>query len=183
MIDPRTAAIQYAHDHQPQFLNVLNEFASIPSVSTDPANKDDVQRAAQWLANRLKNLGMENIQVFPTARHPIVYGDYLKAGSKAPVALIYGHFDVQPAEPLELWQSDPFIPQVRGENLYARGTTDMKGQIMATLDAIEAIVQTCGLPINFKFIFEGEEEIGSPNLTKFIPEHKELLSLRFRGEP
>jgi len=183
MTKPRTAAIQYAHDHRPQFLNELNEFASIPSVSTEPANKEDVQRAAEWLANHLKDLGMENIQIFSTARHPIVYGDYLKAGANAPVALIYGHFDVQPAEPLELWHSDPFAPQMRGENLYARGTTDMKGQIIAILAAIEAIKQTSGLPINFKFIFEGEEEIGSPNLTNFIPEHKELLASDFAVNP
>jgi acetylornithine deacetylase/succinyl-diaminopimelate desuccinylase-like protein len=179
MTDPRTAAIQYAHDHQPQFLNELKEFTSIPSVSTEPAHKEDVQRAAKWLATCLESLGVENIQVFPTARHPIVYGEHLKAGSKAPVALVYGHYDVQPAEPLELWQGDPFIPQVRGDNLYARGTTDMKGQIMATLDAIEAITRTSRLPVNLKFIFEGEEEIGSPNLTNFIPEHKELLACDF----
>ncbi len=183
MTDPRTAAIQYAHDHQPDFLNELKEFASIPSISTEPANKDDVQRAAQWLVVRLKTLGMENVQLFPTARHPIVYGEYLKAGAIFPVALIYGHYDVQPAEPLELWHSQPFNPQVRGENLYARGTTDMKGQLLAALDAIKSIVHTSHMPINFKFVFEGEEEIGSPNLTVFIPDHKELLACDFAVNP
>ncbi len=179
MSDPRTAAIQYAHQAQPQFLNELKEFVCIPSVSTEPANKDDVARAAQWLADRLKRLGAENVQIIPTARHPLVYGEYFKAGAQAPLALVYGHYDVQPAEPLELWQSEPFDPQVRGENLYGRGTTDMKGQVMAALDAIESIAHTSSVPINFKFIFEGEEEIGSTNLSRFIPEHTDLLSCDF----
>jgi acetylornithine deacetylase/succinyl-diaminopimelate desuccinylase-like protein len=172
-------AIQYAHDHQPQFIDELKEFISIPSVSTEPAYKDDVRRAAQWLADRLKSLGVDKVELFSTARHPIVYGEYLKAGPSSPIALVYGHYDVQPAEPLELWQSEPFNPQVRGDNLYGRGATDMKGQIMATLDAIMAICCTGPLTINLKFIFEGEEEIGSPSLTGFIPEHIDLLACDF----
>jgi acetylornithine deacetylase/succinyl-diaminopimelate desuccinylase-like protein len=183
MADLKTAAIQYAHDHQQQFLEELKEFVSIPSISTEPDNKDDVQRAAQWVAGCLKELGVEKVQVFPTARHPIVYGEYLKAGPSAPVALIYGHYDVQPAEPLDLWQSEPFQAQVRGENLYARGATDMKGQVLAVLDAIEAIIRTGSMPVNLKFIFEGEEEIGSPNLSHFIPKHKELLACDFAVNP
>lgn len=179
MTDSRTNAIQYAHDHQPQFIDELKEFISIPSVSTEPAYKDEVRRAAQWLADRLKRLGVDKVELFSTARHPIVYGEYLKAGTRAPTALVYGHYDVQPAEPLELWQSEPFNAQVRGDNLYGRGASDMKGQIMAVLDAIKAIYSTSRLPINLKFLFEGEEEIGSPSLNGFIPEHKDLLACDF----
>ena len=119
----------------------------------------------------------------PTPGHPVVYGDWLGAGDKAPTALIYGHYDVQPVDPLNLWISGPFSPDVRGDNIYARGITDMKGQMMVALDAIEAIIKTSRLPINFKFLFEGEEEIGSPNLTPFIEAHKDLLRCDFAINP
>jgi acetylornithine deacetylase/succinyl-diaminopimelate desuccinylase-like protein len=175
MTEPRTAALQYAHDNAGHFLEQLKEFASIPSVSTDDGYKLDVARAAEWLANHLRSLGMTNIQIFPTLGHPIVYGESSKAGLKALTALIYGHYDVQPADPLDLWISGPFSPEVRGEYIYGRGCTDMKGQALVALDAIESILRTSQLPINFKFIFEGEEEIGSPNLSPFLAAHKDLL--------
>ena len=175
MTDPRSSAIQYAHKNSTRFLDELKDFASIPSISTDETAKAAVLQAAQWVANHLRSLGMGNVQIFPTPGHPVVYGDYMEAGDKAPVALIYGHYDVQPVDPLNLWLSEPFTPDVRGDYIYARGITDMKGQMMVALDAIEAILKTGQLPINFKFLFEGEEEIGSPNLATFLVAHKDLL--------
>jgi acetylornithine deacetylase/succinyl-diaminopimelate desuccinylase-like protein len=183
MTDPRSSAIQYAHDHASRFLDELKEFASIPSISTDEASKADVLHAANWVANHLRSLGMANVQVFPTPGHPVVYGEWLKAGNKAPTALIYGHYDVQPVDPLNLWISGPFNPEVRGDYIYARGSTDMKGQMMVALDAIESISKTGQLPTNFKFVFEGEEEIGSPNLTSFLEAHKDLLKCDFVINP
>ncbi len=180
----RTAALQYAHEHEASFLKQLNEFASIPSVSTEPAYEPAIQRAAEWVASQLRALGMEQVKVYPTGGHPVVYGASLNAGPGAPTVLIYGHYDVQPAEPLELWESGPFEPTIRGENLYGRGVSDMKGQVMACLDALEAITRTAGkLPVNVKFLIEGEEEIGSPHLEGFIAGHKELLSSDFALNP
>ena len=176
MTDARDRALQYAHENRARFLNEMKEIASIASVSTDPAHKSDIQKAAFWMAARLENLGMKKVQILPTQGHPVVYGETMEASKKAPVVLIYGHYDVQPAEPLELWNSPAFEPTQRGDNLYGRGVSDMKGQIMASLFAIEAIQKTDHLPCNLKFIFEGEEEIGSPNLAPFIANHKELLA-------
>jgi acetylornithine deacetylase/succinyl-diaminopimelate desuccinylase-like protein len=175
MTNPCIDAIQYAHENANQFLQQLKEFASIPSISTNESAEADIQYAAQWLAYHLRSLGMDNVQIFQTPGHPIVYGESLKAGNQACTALVYGHYDVQPVDPLNLWVSAPFAPEVRGDYIYARGTTDMKGQILVALDAIEAISKTSELPINFKFIFEGEEEIGSPNLSDFLTGHKDLL--------
>ena len=175
MTDTRLKAIQYAHDNADRFLLELKAFATIPSISTDEASKTDVQRAAEWLSNRLRVLGIDKVQVLPTEGHPVVVGEWLHAGESALTALIYGHYDVQPVDPLNLWISGPFSPDVRGEYIYARGVTDMKGQILVALDAIECILKTSQLPINFKFIFEGEEEIGSPHLTEFIETHKDML--------
>ena len=183
MTDPHSSAIQYAHDHASRFLDELKEFASIPSISTNEASKADVLHAANWVAHHLRSLGIANVQVFTTPGHPVVYGEWLKAGNKAPTALIYGHYDVQPVDPLNLWISGPFNPEVRGDYIYARGSTDMKGQMMVALDAIESISKTGQLPINFKFVFEGEEEIGSPNLTSFLEAHKDLLKCDFVINP
>ncbi len=177
------AALEYARSNHPQFLDELKEFIHIPSVSTDPAAKADMQHAAEWVAERLGRLGMENVTIFPTKGHPLVYGDYLHAGEDKPVLLIYGHYDVQPAEPLELWRTPAFEATQIGENLYGRGASDMKGQITASLQAIEALVKTGKLPVNVKFMIEGEEEIGSPNLEDFIKEHADLLSCDFTVNP
>ncbi|MBN1536430.1 MAG: dipeptidase [Anaerolineales bacterium] len=176
MTKVRDSALEYAHSNKARFLDELKTFAAIPSVSTDPAYKSDIQKAASWAAARLEALGMKKVQIFPTAGHPVVYGETMEAGKDAPVVLFYGHYDVQPAEPLDLWESPAFEPTQRGENLYARGVSDMKGQILAGLFAIESIQKTSQLPCNLKFIFEGEEEIGSPNLAPFIADHKELLA-------
>ncbi len=169
-------AVQYAHEHQEHFLNNLKELVSIPSISTSPEHKADMQKTAQWLAEHLRQLGLEHVQIFPTAGHPVVYADWLKAGSDRPTILIYGHYDVQPVEPLELWKSEPFAPTQRGENLYARGASDMKGQVVATLSAVEAVMKQGALPVNIKFLIEGEEEIGSPSLGDFLEKNKDLLS-------
>jgi acetylornithine deacetylase/succinyl-diaminopimelate desuccinylase-like protein len=175
--------LNYAHSHKKDFLADLNSFLEIPSVSTQSENKSDIQKAAEWLASRLKKIKMEHIQILPTAGHPVVYADYLHAPTNAPTVLIYGHYDVQPADPLELWETGPFKPTVREDSLFARGASDMKGQIAACLYALESILSEGSLPVNVKFIFEGEEEIGSPNLAPFIENHKELLASTFALNP
>jgi acetylornithine deacetylase/succinyl-diaminopimelate desuccinylase-like protein len=178
-----SAALAFAQENKTRFLSELIEFISIPSVSTDPAAKPAMQQAAAWVAGQLKALGMANVQVMPTEKHPVVYGEFLDAGPDKPVVLIYGHYDVQPAEPLELWHSPAFTPEQRGDNLYGRGASDMKGQVMTTLKACEALVSTGDLPVNLKWLIEGEEEIGSPSLGKFIAEHTELLACDFAINP
>ncbi len=172
----RENAIAYVRSHREKFLEALQQFLRIPSVSTTSEHAQDIQEAANWVATTLRSLGMANVRVYPTNRHPVVYGESLAAGPDAPTILVYGHYDVQPAEPLELWESPPFEPTIRGEHIYARGATDMKGQVMATLAATEAIVHTGTLPVNVKFLVEGEEEIGSPSLPDFIAQHKRLLA-------
>ena len=176
MSDVMSAAIQYARSHQDRFLEELMTLTAIPSVSTSPEARGDMQRAAQWIAAHMRSVGLDQVQVMPTAGHPVVFGEWLKAGAQAQTVLVYGHYDVQPAEPLELWTSPAFDPQVRGENLYGRGVTDMKGQFLAVIDAIEAILKTGHLPVNVKFLIEGEEEIGSPSLGDFMAAHRDLLA-------
>jgi len=175
MSEKRDKAIAYAHKNQDRFLEELKELVAIPSVSTDSKYQKDIQRAADWLAKELGNLGAKNVAVLPTAKHPMVLGELPTTQNAATTILVYGHYDVQPPDPLELWETPPFEATVRGENLYGRGTSDMKGQLIAGLKAIESIVKTDHLPINLKFIFEGEEEIGSPSMSEFIRKHKDNL--------
>jgi acetylornithine deacetylase/succinyl-diaminopimelate desuccinylase-like protein len=182
MTDNRQAALEYARQHKTEFLNSLKELVAIPSVSTDPQAKAEMKHAAEWAAARLKSLGMQKVAVMPTDGHPVVYGEWLGAPGK-PVALIYGHYDVQPVDPLELWKTAPFEATEVGENLFGRGASDMKGQVMAAFNALDAIVKTGGLPVNVKFLIEGEEEIGSPSLTKWIEQHVELLKADFCLNP
>lgn len=162
-------ALDYAKKNRERFLSDLNEVLRIPSNSLDDEYRGEAIRAAEWIANYLKKLGMENIQVMPTVSDglPVVYADYIK-NPGAPTVLVYGHYDIQPADPLELWDSDPFEPEMRGDRLYARGSTDMKGQILATFHAIESILNTGEMPVNLKFLIEGEEETGSKNLETFL---------------
>ncbi len=176
-------AIQYAHQNRQRFLGELIDLLKIHSVSTLPEKKGDVRQAADWLAGKLTKIGLSGVQVLETAGHPVVYATYHNAGPAAPTVLIYGHYDVQPAEPLELWESGAFEPTVRGDNLFARGASDMKGQVIASIAAIESILETSKLPVNVTFIIEGEEEIGSPNLGAFISENKQLLSCDFALNP
>ena len=168
-------ALQYLQENHDRFLAELEAFLRIPSVSTTEKHADDIARAANWVADSLRALGAQNVAVVPTERHPVVYGFLPAARPNAPTVLVYGHYDVQPPEPLELWETPPFEPTVRGDRLYARGATDMKGQVMASLKAVEAAAHG-GLPVNIKFIIEGEEEIGSPDLAGFIAEHKDMLA-------
>ncbi|MFC2063702.1 dipeptidase [Chloroflexota bacterium] len=181
-MDQRFAALEYAEENRNKFLSALEELLKIKSVSTDPVHGEDTGRAGDWIADQLLKLGMVNVQVYKTARHPIVFGEW-KISEDKPTALIYGHYDVQPVDPVELWNQPPFVPTIDGDNLFARGASDMKGQIVAALSAVESLVKTGGLPINVKWIIEGEEEIGSPNLVEFISNHKDLLSCDFSLNP
>ncbi len=178
MRDPRSA-IEFARSQKEAAEEALKDFLRIPSVSTLPEHKEDMQRAAEWLSSQLEQLGFDQVAILPTAGHPVVYGEHMKAGALAPTILFYGHYDVQPADPLELWESEPFDPQLRGENLYARGASDMKGQVVAHLQALEAMLETGELPVNLKYMVEGEEEIGSPSLEAFIREHSDRLDCDF----
>ena len=154
----------------------LMEFASIPSVSTDPANAGDVQTAARWVSDALAAAGPFAVRTIATPRNPVVYGEWLGAPGKL-TALVYGHYDVQPADPLAKWNSPPFTPTLRDGRLYARGVSDDKGPMLIPIKVAEAFFATTGgLPINIKCLFEGEEEIGSPSLDAFIAQHKDLLA-------
>ena len=172
-------ALKYAQEHRPRFQDELIEFLKIPSISTLSEHKKDMEDAAKWVSAQLEDFGFENVDIIPTAKHPVVYGEHLSAGAGAPTVLFYGHYDVQPVDPLDEWENDPFDPVVKGENLYARGASDMKGQVAAHLKAVESMIKTSGLPINLKYMIEGEEEIGSPNLEKFLSDNKDLLSCDF----
>ena len=183
MIASPDAALQYSRQHHDRFLDDLSALVRIPSVSTDPAAHLEMQRAAYWVADRLRSLDMENVSILPTAGEPVVVGEWLKAGPARPTVLIYGHYDVQPAEPLELWRSPAFELTPLGDYVYGRGASDMKGQVIASLAALEALLRTDGLPINVRFLIEGEEEIGSPNLKAFIQEHKDRLACDFVFNP
>ena len=183
MTNRTAAAIEHYRTNQGRFLDELKDLSSIPSISTDPDANEAMLRSAKWIAAKLRTLKMENVQIFPTGMHPVVYGEWLGAGPQAPTMLVYGHYDVQPAEPLELWESGAFEPTVRGEYIYARGVTDMKGQVLAFFNAVEAVQSTGELPVNLKFLIEGEEEIGSPSLRQFIAEHKDLLACDFAVNP
>jgi len=178
----RDVAIKYVRKNKEKFLSILKEVVRIPSISADPAHGADMRQAAEWLVNQLRAVGMQKVQIFPTAHHPILYGEYLGVPG-APTVLIYGHYDVQPADPLSLWKSGPFEPTTRGKNLYARGVSDMKGQILAVISAVEALRATGGIPVNLKWLIEGEEEVGSPSLADFIASHKDLLACDFAFNP
>ncbi len=168
---------EYLEDNRGRFLEELVELLKFPSISSLSENKGDIEECAVWLKNHFKFIGLENSDVFSTDNHPIVYGDWLRAGPDRPTVLIYGHYDVQPVDPLELWDSPPFEPAFKDDKVYARGSVDDKGQFMAHLKAIEARLRSGEeLPVNVKVIIEGEEEIGSPSLDAFLQEHKELLS-------
>lgn len=175
MTDPQPA-VDYASQHEDQALEDLMSLLRIPSISTLPENKPDMQRAAEWLAEHLRNLGFKRVQIMPTKGHPVVYAENLEAGQDKPTVLVYGHYDVQPADPLELWESDPFEPTIRGDDLFARGASDMKGQLVAHLEAVEAMTKTTGLPLNLKYMLEGEEEVGSASLSEFIGDNADLFA-------
>lgn len=175
MTDISTASAHLRELRQ-EILAQYREILRIPSVSTLPEHRGDVRRMAEWLADELRRLRMERVELAETPGHPIVYAEWLGAPGK-PTVLVYGHYDVQPVDPVDEWDSDPFGAEIRGDNIYARGASDMKGQIFAQLKAMEALLAADGTyPVNVKYLLEGEEEIGSPNLPAFLDAHKEMLA-------
>jgi acetylornithine deacetylase/succinyl-diaminopimelate desuccinylase-like protein len=172
-VSPSTTA--FVEQNKGRLLEELFAFLRIPSISTLPENKSDVDAAAQFVASSLKNAGLENIEIIPTAKHPLVYADWLHAPGK-PTVLCYGHYDVQPPDPLELWKSPPFEPVLRDGNIYARGSADDKGQMYMHIKAVEALRALNGtLPVNLKFLIEGEEEIGGESVAKYVAENPAKL--------
>ena len=167
--------IGYIDSKREEHLNELKELLRIPSVSAKSEHKPDIERAAQWVAEKLRAAGLDKVEVAPTKMHPLVYGESLQAPGK-PTILFYGHYDVQPAEPLDLWTSPAFEPAIRNGNLYGRGTADDKGQVHIHLKALGALRTTHGkLPVNVKVMIEGEEEIGSVSLWDFVRQNRERL--------
>ncbi len=167
---------EYLSKTEQSDLDALKEFLRIPSISALPEHDADVRRAADWISNKLREAGVPEVELLPTGRNPIVFGNW-HVDDNQPTAMIYGHYDVQPPDPLDLWNSPPFEPVVEGDLLFARGSTDDKGNAFATVNAIAALKATQGKPkINLKFFFEGEEEIGSPSLPKFVHEQRDRLA-------
>jgi acetylornithine deacetylase/succinyl-diaminopimelate desuccinylase-like protein len=168
-------ALAYASDHASEFEEQLKDWLRVPSISTDPDYNPDTRRAAEWLATELRRIGVEHVDIMETGGHPIVFARHGDSADK-PTVLVYGHYDVQPPDPLDLWESPPFEPVVKDGNLYARGAADDKGQAYMHVKSVEALLATTGeLPINLKFLIEGEEESGSVNLIPFIEKHRDLL--------
>jgi acetylornithine deacetylase/succinyl-diaminopimelate desuccinylase-like protein len=167
--------IDFIESHRADYLEELKDFLRIPSVSTRTEHKADIERAASWVADKLRSAGMERVEVVPTRMHPLVHAESVQRPGRTTI-LLYGHYDVQPPEPIELWTSPPFEPSVRNGNLYARGSADDKGQVHLHLKALEALQKVDGtLPVNVKVIIEGEEEIGSKDLWDFVVESRQRL--------
>jgi acetylornithine deacetylase/succinyl-diaminopimelate desuccinylase-like protein len=170
------AAVAYLRDHRADHLAQLDEFLRIESVSADPSRAAEVRRAAQWIADELTSIGVERATVHDTTHHPIVTAEWLKAGEDAPTVLVYCHYDVQPPDPLDEWIRPPFEPRHEDGRVYARGSGDDKGQLFMHLKAVEAWMRTSDrLPLNLRFFFEGDEEVGSEPVEAFIAEHGDLL--------
>jgi acetylornithine deacetylase/succinyl-diaminopimelate desuccinylase-like protein len=171
-MDKTVDLINVNRDH---YVEQLKDYLAIPSISALPQHKDDVRRCAEWTAEEMRRIGLQNVRLEETPGHPVVYGEWLGAAG-APTILFYGHYDVQPVDPVNLWTSPPFEATVRDGEIYARGAADDKGQVFMHFKAVEAhIRQSGGLPVNMKFLIEGEEEVGSANLDNFIRAHKDLL--------
>jgi acetylornithine deacetylase/succinyl-diaminopimelate desuccinylase-like protein len=172
-VSPSTTA--FVEQNKERFLEELLTFLRIPSISTLPENKKDVDHAARFVADSLTAAGLENVEIISTAKHPLVYADWLHAPGK-PTVLCYGHYDVQPPDPLELWKSPPFEPELRDGNIYGRGSADDKGQMYMHVKAVESLRAVNGtLPLNLKFLIEGEEEIGGESVAKYVAENPEKL--------
>ncbi len=168
-------ALSFAAAHQTEFLGQLEDFLRIPSVSTLPEHAGEVRRAAEFLAAELRRIGMEHVQLIETAGHPLVYADHLYRPGK-PTVLCYGHYDVQPPDPLDGWISPPFQPEVRNGNIYARGAVDDKGQLWMHVKALECLLQSKdGLPVNVRVLAEGEEEVGGEGIAAYLREHGDTL--------
>ncbi|MEP6676119.1 MAG: dipeptidase [Ferruginibacter sp.] len=164
----------YQEKNKDRFLNELLDLLRIPSISAKSEHKDDMLKCADAVKQRLLEAGADKVEIYPTEGHPVVYGEKITDPSK-PTVLVYGHYDVQPADPLDLWKSGPFDPVIKDGKIYARGSCDDKGQFYMHVKALETMVQTNTLSTNLKFCIEGEEEVGSPNLGKFVAANKELL--------
>ncbi|HET7645809.1 MAG TPA: dipeptidase [Candidatus Limnocylindria bacterium] len=170
------AALAYVRDHDAEHLAQLDEFLRIESVSADPERNGEVRRAAAWIVAQMESLGIERATIHETSAHPIVTGEWMHAGDAAPTVLVYCHYDVQPADPLDEWIRPPFEPRHEDERVYARGAGDDKGQLFMHLKAVEAWMRTAGrLPVNLRFFFEGDEEVGSEPIEEFIAAHPDLL--------
>jgi acetylornithine deacetylase/succinyl-diaminopimelate desuccinylase-like protein len=168
-------ASEFVESNRERFLDELKSFLRIPSISTLPEHQPDILRAAEFVAQSLRSAGMENVEIIPTGKHPLVYADWMRAPGK-PTVLCYGHYDVQPADPLDLWKTPPFEPTVQNGNIYARGSADDKGQFYMHIKAVEALRAVNGaLPLNVKFLIEGEEEVGGASVAKFVEENPEKL--------
>lgn len=165
----------YIAEHEQRFLDDLKAWLRIPSISTLPEHANDVLHAAEYAVDQMKRIGLDNVAVLQTQKHPLVYGEWLKASGK-PTLLIYGHYDVQPVDPVELWKTPPFEPSVRNGNIYARGAADDKGQVMLIFNALEALMTVNGaLPINVKVLLEGEEEAGGESIEHYVKTYPERL--------
>ena len=176
MPETTEAARQYSRANAGRFQDELFEMLRIPSLSGDPAHAGDVRRMAEWLADHLRQIGVDNVAIMPTGGHPVVYGEWLGAGPDKPTLLVYGHYDVVPAAIEDGWATAPFEPVVKNGRIFARGATDDKGQLFIHVKALEAYLRTAAsAPINVKFMIEGEEEVSSPNLAPFIKQHMDLL--------
>ena len=167
--------LSYIESNNDRYLGELRELLAIPSISSQSDHIPDMRRCAEWVADQMRTIGMQNVQIIDTPGHPVVYSEWLGAPGK-PTVLLYGHYDVQPVDPVNLWTSPPFEATIRDGSLYARGAADDKGQILIHFKSIEAFMKNVGsLPVNLKMIIEGEEEVGSEHLESFVKEHKELL--------
>ncbi|HKT38471.1 MAG TPA: dipeptidase [Ktedonobacterales bacterium] len=177
MAQPSDAALAYADEHRDAFLEDLKALLRIPSISTLPEHAGDVQRAAQFVADQLSAIGLKKVKVIKTAGHPLVYGEWLDAPEK-PTVLVYGHYDVQPVDPIDEWKSAPFEPEVRNDNLYARGAVDDKGQMLGLVKALESISRTSDgkFPVNLKVLIEGEEEYGGEAIEAYVRKHPKELA-------
>src|SRR6202161_2595587 len=173
-------AVDFARSNQPRFLDELKTLLRIPSVSTLPEHKGDVQKAAEFVADELRRIGMENVEIIPTKGHPLLYADWLHAAGK-PTVLMYAQYDVQPPDPVDEWHTPPFEPTERNNNIYARGAVDDKGQLWMEVKALESLIETGGgkLPINVKVIFEGEEEVGGEAIADYLRKQKAKLKADF----
>ncbi len=165
--------LEYLEEHKSQFLGEMLEFLRIPSISSLPEHAGDVNRAGEWVVRRLHAAGLENVRMLPTGGHPVVTADWLHAAGR-PTILLYGHFDTQPVDPLHLWTNPPFEPTLRDGHVYARGASDDKGNMLIPILAMEALLKTSGaLPVNVRCFFEGQEEIGSPQIPAFLDTHRD----------
>lgn len=177
MSEHRSNALDYAHNHRAGFRAQLEHLVSIPSLSADPAHTKDITTAATWLTEALSEAGSADSRIVATSGHPLVWAEFPAASTdRAPVLLIYGHYDVQPPDPLELWESDPFVATERDGRLYGRGASDMKGQVIATIAAVRSVAATGRMPVTVRFLLEGEEEVGSPSLAQAIAANRRLFA-------